>query len=251
MNYDDPAALAQQIADQERPLLLGLDVDGVLAPIVHHADHARLTAGVADSLAELAKHEQLHVAVVSGRSIDDLVRFDFDEDVTLIGSHGIETQGRPMEPLTVQEADRLARLTSLCDKAMQRAGTGAWVETKPASVVLHVRQAESVAGADALTWLRPLAESVDGTEIKAGSAVLELFARSGNKGRAIHDLRTEVNALTAVFVGDDITDEDAFAVLGPSDVSIKVGNAATIANNRLRDTDGVRDWLQELSVRFG
>jgi trehalose-phosphatase len=134
---------------------------------------------------------------------------------------------------------------------MLRAGDGAWVETKPVSVVLHVREAAPSAGAEALEWLGPQADSVDGAHVKAGSAVLELFTRSGDKGSAMTRLRAEVDAATTVFAGDDLTDEEAFAALGPSDITIKVGDAPTIAEHRLRDPDAVRDWLRDLSLVIG
>ena len=248
IHYDDPLSLARRVADAARPLLIGLDVDGVLAPIVRHADEARLTSGVAESVSALADHEELHIAIVSGRSIDGLQRFEFDDRVTLIGSHGMEIHGYPMESLNTQEKDRLSELLALANQAMLRAGDGAWVETKPVSVVLHVREAAPGAGAEALEWLDPQANSVEGAHVKAGSAVLELFTRSGDKGSALTRLGAEVAAATTVFVGDDLTDEEAFAALGTSDITIKVGDAPTIAEHRLRDPDVVRDWLRELSL---
>ncbi|RLE18318.1 MAG: trehalose-phosphatase, partial [Actinobacteria bacterium] len=139
---------------------------------------------------------------------------------------------------------------ALGEQAVLRAGDGAWLETKPASVVVHVRQAASTEGAGALKWLEPLARAVEGTHVKAGSAVLELFVRDGDKGRAMIELRGESEASAVVFVGDDLTDEEAFAALGPSDITIKVGDAPTLASYRLRDPDAVSEWLRELAVAF-
>ena len=53
--------------------------------------------------------------------------------------------------------------------------------------------------------------------------------------------------VSTVFVGDDVTDEEAFAVLGATDVTIKVGPADTIASYRLHDTDAVAEWLNRLA----
>lgn len=248
LDYDDPILLARSVARSSRPLLLGLDVDGVLAPIVRHANEARLTDGVADSIRALAGHDWLRVAIVSGRAVDDLARFDFDSRATLVGSHGMEIKGKVMAPLDAREVNRLARLAALGDQAILRAGDGAWLETKPASVVVHVRQASSPAGPDALEWLRPLAMAIEGTHVKAGSAILELFARDGDKGQAMLKLRDDFSASVVVFVGDDLTDEEAFAALGPADITIKVGDAPTLAAHRLRDPGAVREWLRELEL---
>jgi len=248
LSYDDPAALARRVASATRPLLIGLDVDGVLAPLVDHADDALLIDGVAESIGTLARHGHVHIAIVSGRAVDDLHRFGFDSRVALVGSHGMESDRQPMRPLDEVEHDRLAELTVLANRAIQQAGEGAWVETKPASVAVHIRQADPVTGAEALDWLAPRAGSIEGADVKAGSDVLELFTRSADKGRAMTRLSAELYVSTTVFVGDDITDEDAFAALGPSDITIKVGEAPTAAAHRLRNPEAVGIWLRELVV---
>ena len=115
---------------------------------------------------------------------------------------------------------------------------------------MHIRDAEPAAGAEALDWLRPHANAVAGAETKTGSAVLELFTRAGHKGRAVNYLRGELGASTAVFVGDDVTDEDAFAAMTASDITIKVGEEPTLARHRLPDPESVRDLLHELNLRL-
>jgi trehalose 6-phosphate phosphatase/trehalose 6-phosphate synthase/phosphatase len=65
IEYDDPKWLARQVAEAARPLLVGLDVDGVLAPIVSHAKDASLLTGIAESVTTLAGHDRLHVAAIS------------------------------------------------------------------------------------------------------------------------------------------------------------------------------------------
>ena len=85
----------------------------------------------------------------------------------------------------------------------------------------------------------------------AGSEVLELFAREASKGRAIDELRRELGVATCVFVGDDITDEAAFAAMRPGDVTIKVGDADTIAAHRLRGPDDVLRFIEQLVATAG
>ncbi len=124
---------------------------------------------------------------------------------------------------------------------------GAWIERKPASVVLHVRQADPALGREALAQLRSRADHVSGAASKAGSNVLELFTRHADKGTALVEFGSELDAGTTVFVGDDVTDEDAFARLGASGIAIKVGDADTIASHRLRDPHAVLAWLRALT----
>ena len=246
-SYDDPAELAHLVASAPRPLLIGLDVDGVLAPLVDHARDAALLAGTFDAVSAVAQLEGVHVAVASGRSLDGLSQFGFGADVIVIASHGMELRERPMEILTDTERARLAALDHLTSAAVERAGVGAWIERKPASVVLHVRQVGRELGREALDSLRADAEHIDGASMKAGSNVLELFARHADKGTALVALSARLSSATTVFVGDDITDEDAFARLGPGDVAIKVGDSPTIATHRLRDPAAVLAWLLALT----
>lgn len=249
--YDDPTALAEAVATAARPVLIGLDVDGVLAPIVSHADYAALTTGVLGSMAKIAAVDGVNVTVISGRSMADLARFDFPDSVDVVGSHGIETNERELRPLDEHERQRLETLRALSLVAAEAAGDGAWVEHKPASVTLHVREAPPERAAAAIDQLRAAASEVDGAMVKDGSAVLELFTRGASKGDAILRLAADMSSATTVFVGDDVTDEDAFAALSSTDMSIKVGPAETVASHRLRDTAAVAEWLRRLADRLG
>jgi trehalose-phosphatase len=244
--YDDPTEIADRVARRPGPLLVGLDVDGVLAPIVDHADDAVLLAGMGAAVSAVAALDDVFVAVVSGRSLAGLAQFGFGDDVEMIGSHGMETRHRPMEPLSDHERRVLADLDAAAVVAANRAGAGAWVERKPASVVLHVRQADDTSGAIALLELAEVTRRLEGATVKAGSGVLEAFARHTDKGTALTALASALGAATTVFLGDDLTDEEAFAHLSPDDVAIKVGDADTIAPHRLRDPGAVLTFLQAL-----
>ncbi len=248
--YSEPAPLATRIAASPRPVLVGLDIDGVLSPLVDHADDARLLDGVADALARFRDIDDVILAAVSGRALASMLIFDLPDHVVLVGSHGMEEQRRPMRPLTPTEVARLATLTDLANAAARDAGDGAWVESKKASVVLHVRTADVEAGRAALTLLDHRATAVPGATIKHGSNVVELFARHASKGTALRQLRGDTAAQTVVFVGDDITDEEAFAALVDGDVTIKVGAAPTIAAERLRDPSDVRELLTALATEL-
>ncbi len=246
-HYDDSGDIARVVASRVRPLLVGLDVDGVLAPIVDHANDAALLAGTGEAVSALARLADVHVAVVSGRSVAGLEQFGFGSDVDVIGSHGMETRDRAMAPLDDHERALLGALDDAAVAAAELGGDGAWVERKPASVVLHVRQANEAEGTAAIAGLVEALSSIDGASIKAGSGVLEVFARHADKGTALVALGDRLGVATTVFVGDDLTDEDAFARLSPTDVAIKVGDADTIAPHRLRDPAAVLAFLHALT----
>jgi trehalose-6-phosphatase len=232
--FDDAVELAQRVATAPRPIVIGLDIDGVLSPLVDHADDARLLDGVADAIERLDTLDDVTIAAVSGRALASMRTFGLPSHVHLIGSHGMEAADTPMLPLTDVERTRLSTLLVLAQDAAATAGPGAWVANPETS-----RQA--------LADLGRQTADVDGASSKPGSNVLELFARHASKGTAMHGLRQTINASTVVFIGDDVTDEEAFAVLGGDDISIKVGTAPTIARHRLRDPHAVLRWLTALA----
>jgi trehalose 6-phosphate phosphatase len=243
--YDDPPAVAGEVAALARPVLAAFDVDGVLAPIVAHAADAALLPGLLTALGEL--EGKTSVGIVSGRNLENLARFGFPESFLVAGSHGAERRGRPLAPLSAAEGSRLARLRALADRAVHEAGPGAWVEVKPTAVVVHVREADPVTAAPAVAALEQAAASVPGAHVKLGHRVVELAARPASKAAAIADMRTEVGAAAVTYVGDDITDEDVFAALGSGDLGIRVGAGRTSARRRLRDPADVLTFVRHLT----
>ena len=246
MIADDPDAVATLAASLERPLLVGLDVDGVLAPIVAHADAAVLLPGMLEVVHDLA--DTVAVAVVSGRSVEDLQRFGFPDHVEVFGLHGMERDGARAVELGDHERDRLDRLAALADDAARVAGVGAWVERKPASVVLHLREAHPDDGARSAADLHARAAEVTGVHVMPGHGVVELLARATSKARAVAELRAEIGARAVVFAGDDRTDEEVFAALGPGDCGIRVGAGETAAGHRLADPAAVLQFLRRLTT---
>lgn len=229
--FDEPTTVAAVAAALDRPLLVGFDVDGVLAPIVPHAADAELLPGVLEAVGALA--QRTAVAIVSGRALGDLGRFGFPDDVEMFGLHGLQRRDEGELELGDHEQARLDRLTTLATDAAARAGDGAWVELKPAGVVLHVREAHPAAGARSADELTRQAEDVTGAHVKPGHGVVELLARSTSKAVAIAELQRETGAASVVFLGDDRTDEEVFEALGEQGCSIRVGLGATAARHRL------------------
>lgn len=245
--HDDPVdVVAHAIAAMERPLLLVFDCDGVLAPLTDHANDSVLTDGVGPALDRLSKTAGVRVAVLSGRSLDGLAQFDFSDSIIVAGSYGGERRGRSIQALTTEERALLSELDAIAVEAAKQAGPGAWVERKPTSVVIHVREADAELGADALEMARSASASLDGHECHEGSNVLEFMARPADKGRGLLGLIADIDPGGTAYFGDDVPDEDAFAVLGTSDVSVKVGDGASVAGQRLPTPDAVAQLIDRL-----
>ncbi|CAN5231590.1 trehalose-phosphatase [soil metagenome] len=252
------AGLRELAADTgRRPLLVALDFDGTLAPLVDDPSASRALPGAAAALVQLVAlpaSARVHVALVSGRALGDLHTLaQAPVGTFLIGSHGAErarvtTFGldRDVVQLGDDVADRLASLGAEV-AAVARGRDGVWVETKPTAVVVHTRLAPDdvaeVAEAEALEVGARL-----GTNVLHGKDVVEISVLHASKGDAVTALRNELGARVVVYVGDDVTDEHAFAALGPDDVTVKVGAGETIAEYRV---DGPDDVVEVLTALVG
>lgn len=240
-----PTELATRVATVRDAALVAFDIDGVLAPIVEHADEAELVPGVHELLAALA--ERCEVAVLSGRSLESIERvFALPATVHVVGSHGLEARGGAPLALTADEQAVLAAVTELADRAAITAGDGAWVEHKPASRVLHVRTADPNLAGPAIDDLLEQVVGLVGANVKAGHAVVELLARPTSKGDALMALAERLDRATIVYFGDDLTDEDAFVAMGDDDYSVRVGMGDTAARFRVPDPHAVREFLELL-----
>lgn len=239
-------ALAALAADgSRRPVLLALDFDGTLAPLQDDPTASRVLPEGVGVLADLAATPDVVLALVSGRAMSDLHALaEVPVGTLLVGSHGAErarvaTFGldRDVVQLSDDEADRLAALGAEV-AAVARGREGVWVETKPTAVVVHTRlAADDVAQAAEQQALEVGGRL--GTGVLHGKDVVEITVLHASKGEALTALRDELAAPVVIYAGDDVTDEKAFAALGPDDVTIKVGPGETVARFRVADPEDV------------
>ncbi len=226
--------------------LVAFDVDGVLAPLVDHADDSRLLPGVHDALTSLS--HSTTVGILSGRAMESLERlFEFAPELHVIGSHGLERRGTVAPTLDDDEQGRFDQLEVIGGRGVEAAGNGAWLEYKPASVVLHTRKADPSLASSAIDALKDSAAMIDGAQVKPGSDVVELLARTASKGDALLALAEHLNCSPIIFLGDDVTDEDAFRMMGEHDISVRVGPGESAARYRLMGPSDVVDLLQVLT----
>lgn len=229
-------------------ILVALDVDGVLAPIVARPQDARALPESMALLAELAARPGVEVALVTGRSLAGLVPvLTPPPGVHVVASHGAEVDGLDLTLLDEPAAAALEGARRVVD-AIVAAYPGTSREDKPAAVVLHTREADRELAAAAMTALRGRLDALPGIHALPGKEVLELSAVRADKGTALLALRDRLGVDSVLYAGDDVTDEHAFAVLGEGDVTVKVGEGDTAARHRIADPVAVTDLLAGLAA---
>lgn len=239
-----------RLAGAER-LLVALDFDGTLAPLVDRPEDARSTGRARTAIERLATADDTRVAIVSGRALASLREVaDPPPGVLLSGSHGVELQldedGVTIELRDV-ERTRLDRLAELLDDVASDAD-GAWVEHKPAGLALHTRQLPVAVGAALQHTARERVEDeLPGITVRNGKAVIEFAVRSSDKGESLTRVRQYLGSTAVLYVGDDVTDEDAFASLDADDVGVKVGQGKSLAGFRVRGPEDVAELLELLA----
>jgi trehalose 6-phosphate phosphatase len=229
-----------------RPLLVASDYDGVLARLRGEPSAAVPEPGVAEVLGRLAAVPGVTVAVVSGRGVEDLrTTSGLSGPFRWVGSHGAEFDG----PLSGELAARRDALVEQL-RPMVADVPGARMEVKPAAVAVHVRQVPDRAAATDL--LSRVDAQVDASLTKKpGKEVLELAVTDADKGSALRRLRADVGAAAALYLGDDVTDEDAFRALSSGDVGVKVGEGDTAAGLRVADPTAAVALLARLADLLG
>ncbi|MCA1189424.1 MULTISPECIES: trehalose-phosphatase [unclassified Saccharopolyspora] len=240
-----PAELRRTIVQLARTprLLVACDYDGTLAPIVADPNAAKPLPESVHALRSLASLPATTTAVISGRALRDLATLSrLPSEVHLVGSHGSEFDVgfvHELEPQATELRTRLQRGLQEIVAGQQ----GVTLEAKPASVAVHVRRAEDDVAERVLDQVRSGPATWDGVQVTEGKAVIELAVVQTDKGNALDALRHQVAATAAIFLGDDVTDEKAFARLHGPDLGLKVGEGDTLAEFRVADTTQVATAL--------
>jgi len=231
-----------------------LDYDGTLTPIVERPEDAHLPPETREVL--LALSEQCPVVIVSGRDAAFVVAEVGLSGVYYLGSHGFEVVAPAGCELLLGRADEfgrflpsLERAQSMLEPALARI-PGARVERKRYAIAVHYRQVadKDVSGVEAIVD-RALARLTD-LRKSGGKKIFELRPDiDWDKGRAVRwmigALGLDGAATLPVYVGDDLTDEDAFAELSTDGVTIVVGAEprTSAAHYRLENPSAVTRWL--------
>jgi len=234
-------AVLQRIAAAERVFCF-LDYDGTLSRLAPTPDAATPLPGTAAQLRALAVLPGTQVALVTGRTIADLRRYLDVPGLYYIGVHGLQIQF-PNGVAQVSEGAAVVRsILPAIKRQIERALVdlpGILIEDKEMALACHYRLASRVDAATARQTVATVARNYQrhGVHITVthGHEVVEIRPAFSNKGKAVCQLLAARGpSALAVYIGDDQTDEDAFALLPEESITIRVGPATTPTAARYR-----------------
>jgi len=227
-------------------LLIATDFDGTLARIVDDPRAAAAPPAVLDLLRGAARMPQTAVAVVSGRGLADLrKRLGTIEGAWLVGGHGAEISG----PHTSYTPEGVSQLLESIAEPLRRAAppeAGFLHERKATGIAVHFRAVEARTAKKAVAEILETIAAPAGMGVCHGKKVIDLLAVDADKGSTLQKLRHETGATGVIYLGDDVTDEDAFGTLGPDDLSIKIGVPPTKADYCLPSVEDAHDLIGRL-----
>lgn len=211
-------AFFERVEGADRPVLL-LDYDGTLAPFRMNRNKAVPYPGVRKRLNKVLAQGSTRVVLISGRPVEDVVALaGLDHTVEVWGTHGWEhlrgdgTYVPPDLPAAVKEV-----LTRAASVITQEIGAPERCEQKPASVAFHVREVSEERANRETQQVKALWTSLVDEQplaIEPFDGGIELRVEGQDKGDAVCSILTETSKQEVVaYLGDDLTDEDAFEAL--------------------------------------
>jgi len=235
------------------------DFDGTLSEIVNDAGSAQLADGAAEALTSLSAH--CPVAILSGRDLADVRDRIGLPGLWYAGSHGFELTGPDgKHHQNAEAAASIAVLAGAADELGDRLVDvpGVVVEHKRFGVAVHYRNAARDRVGEVSAAVRSTGQRA-GLRVTAGREVIELRPDvDWDKGKTLRWVLDYIrdnegsDSLQPIYLGDDITDEDAFDAVAEDGIAILVrhgddGDRATAADYALDDPDRVREFTERLA----
>ncbi len=243
---------------QDRQLVVFLDFDGTLTPIVDRPELAEISSDMRESVRRLGQCCTL--AIVSGRDLVDVRAKVGIDEVFYAGSHGFHIAGPAGFGHELQQGSQYLPALDKAERALLRqlrSIAGAQVERKKFAVAIHFRRVakEQVAALTAVVD-GVLADS-EGLRKTGGKMIFELRPDiDWDKGKALNwlleKLQLDKRSVLPLYIGDDLTDEDAFRELQQHGFGILVRDEVrpSLARYALESVDEVQTFLKRLATQF-
>lgn len=258
----DPEALPSALSEEgdlfrhlrEKTPILFLDYDGTLTPIVKHPEDAVLSDDMRSLLRQLA--DRFTVAIVSGRDRQDVQNLVGLEELIYAGSHGFDITGPDGMEMQHQAGRKalpdLEEAGSALTSALQEI-SGAQVERKRFAIAVHYRNASQEDAARIKQKAEQVLKQHPRLKKSGGKKIVELKPDiDWDKGKALlwllDALDLDPQQVFPLYIGDDLTDEDAFRVLRDRGAGILVGDHGhpTLAHYTLQDVRHVAEFFTRL-----
>lgn len=239
-------------------LVLFVDYDGCLVPIMERPEMAVLSDGIRDDLEVIKAHADIEMVIVSGRPAPFMKHQFGQEDFYLAAEHGAKVlnpeNGRWKTRVRSQKKEWYGAAVQIMEDYTRRV-QDSFVEKKVYSIAWHYRKSpKEYASYQARKLQEELESGLANLPIAVlqGKKVIEVRAIEANKGFFLSDFIGGLDDKTiAIALGDDRTDEDMFEVLNDRGVSIKVGRSETKADYIIENQKDVIPFLKALADGWG
>ncbi len=243
-----------------RPVYIFLDYDGTLTPISKSPERALISQQAKELIAALSKNPRYKLAVISGRALKDVKDLVGVIGIVYVGNHGLEIEGPKLKfesivPLGFNRA--LKKIKYDLSKKLASI-KGVFLEDKGYTLSLHYRLVSRRKIPLVKTaFHEAVIVYLVGNKIKINSGKMMLEIRpptEWNKGKAVlwllarQEFALKDNRVFPVYIGDDVTDEDAFGALKNKGLTIFVGNPKkSRARYYLKNHKEVLEFLKRVS----
>ena len=231
-----------------KKILLLLDYDGTLVKIVKTPNEAKISPSLKKIIRRLNK--KIIVGIITGRAMADIRRQVGIKNIIYVANHGLEIKLPGKKLWVLPEARRILgqvrkNLANL-QKRLKKI-PAIFLENKKYSLAIHYRNAR-IPAKNIFSLGQEIIKNYPGLKINRGKKVMEIHPDlNWNKGQAVKKLQKIYQPRITIYLGDDRTDEEAFAVLGKKDMAIAVGkNRRTRAGYSLKNPSAVKRFLSKL-----
>ena len=228
-----------------------LDIDGTLLDIAPTPQEVRVPSSLHTTLEHLSERTGGAIAFISGRPLADIDRIFKPLKLAAVGGHGAEIRHSPKKSSYRQKSAPLDPKLKKRFAEIARLGPGIIVEDKDYSLALHYRLAPQLGG-DVVKTVAAICSrwGCDSIDILPGNSVIEIKPRGFDKGSGLCELMTHppFRGRQPIFIGDDTTDDAAFAVLPHfHGIGFSVGGIVPGATFNFDGPKDVRRWLEQIS----
>ena len=250
--------IIQERIRRAQSIFLLLDYDGTLTPIAAKPEQALCPPGVKVLLKKLRDCPKVLVAIISGRSLEDIHAKVGIPGITYVGNHGLEVEnpaGIHRKRLSPARERELSKIRQNLEESL-RPVAGIFLEDKGPILTVHYRNAPAGYSVQVQRTVKELLRGwEDHWQTTSGKKIIEIRPRMDfNKGKTVRELlnRTTSPGLLPIYLGDDRSDEDAFQALPDQGISILVGEGSTFsaADYFLSDPSEVQGFLKRCARIF-